>query len=113
MNQPAESANSNKKPLDVLIVGSGFGGLCMAIKLAETGNHNFALLEKASEVGGTWRENSYPGARVDVANHFYCYSFEPSNHWDHFFAEQPELRRYFADVVCLYDPKATARLSDW
>ena len=49
--------------------------------------------------GGTWWENSYPGARVDVANHFYCYSFEPSNEWTHFFAEQPELQNYFTTVM--------------
>lgn len=72
----------------------------MRLKQAGIG---FTILEKNAGPGGTWWENSYPGARVDVANHFYCYSFEPSNHWDHFFAEQPELRQYFADVVDRHD----------
>ena len=50
-------------------------------------------------VGGTWWENTYPGARVDVGNHFYCYSFEPTDHWTEYFAQQPELQAYFEDVM--------------
>ena len=50
-------------------------------------------------MGGTWYENSYPGARVDVGNHFYCYSFEPSNTWTEFFSQQPELQAYFEEVM--------------
>ena len=102
MNQPAESANSNKKPLDVLIVGSGFGGLCMAIKLAETGNHNFALLEKASEVGGTWRENSYPGAACDVQSHMYSFSFAPKTDWKQRYGGHEEIQQYILDVTEQY-----------
>ena len=82
----------------VIVIGAGESGVLAGVRLKQAGI-NFTILEKNSGPGGTWWENSYPGARVDVANHFYCYSFEPSNHWDHFFAEQPELRRYFADVV--------------
>ena len=62
-------------------------------------NIPFTILEKNAGPGGTWWENNYPGARVDVANHFYCYSFEPSNDWSHFFAEQPELQSYFSGVM--------------
>ena len=58
-------------------------------------NIPFTIVEKNAGPGGTWWENSYPGARVDVANHFYCYSFEPNNDWTHFFAEQSELQRLF------------------
>ena len=54
------------------------------------------IIEKNAGLGGTWWENRYPGRRVDVGNHFYCYSFEPSDHWTEFFAQQPELRAYFA-----------------
>ena len=60
-------------------------------------------MEKNAGPGGTWWENSYPGARVDVANHFYCYSFEPNNDWTHFFAEQYELRDYFTKVIDKHD----------
>ncbi|OOK77400.1 pyridine nucleotide-disulfide oxidoreductase family protein [Mycobacterium kansasii] len=65
-------------------------------------NIPFTIVEKNAGPGGTWWENSYPGARVDVANHFYCYSFEPNNDWTHFFAEQGELQDYFTQVMDKY-----------
>jgi len=65
------------EPFEAVIVGAGFGGLCMAIRLLEEGIRDFVILEKGSEVGGTWRDNSYPGAACDVQSHFYSYSFEP------------------------------------
>jgi 4-hydroxyacetophenone monooxygenase len=86
----------------VIVIGAGESGVLAGVRLKQAGI-GFTILEKNGGPGGTWWENSYPGARVDVANHFYCYSFEPSNHWDHFFAEQPELRQYFADVVDRHD----------
>ncbi|ORV20366.1 4-hydroxyacetophenone monooxygenase [Mycolicibacterium conceptionense] len=82
----------------VIVIGCGESGVLAGVRLKQAGI-DFTIVEKNAGPGGTWWENSYPGARVDVANHFYCYSFEPSNHWDHFFAEQPELRQYFRDVV--------------
>ncbi|QZH66039.1 flavin-containing monooxygenase [Mycolicibacterium farcinogenes] len=82
----------------VIVIGCGESGVLAGVRLKQAGI-DFTIIEKNAGPGGTWWENSYPGARVDVANHFYCYSFEPSNHWDHFFAEQPELRQYFRDVV--------------
>ena len=68
------------------------------IRLKEAGIP-FTIVEKNAGVGGTWWENSYPGARVDVGNHFYCYSFEPSDAWTEFFAQQPELQGYFEGVL--------------
>ncbi|MGV0740556.1 NAD(P)/FAD-dependent oxidoreductase [Mycobacterium syngnathidarum] len=82
----------------VVVIGCGESGVLAGVRLKQA-DIDFTIVEKNAGPGGTWWENSYPGARVDVANHFYCYSFEPSNHWDHFFAEQPELRQYFCDVV--------------
>ena len=90
---PARAADFN-----VIVIGCGESGVLAGVRLKQAGV-DFTIVEKNAGPGGTWWENSYPGARVDVANHFYCYSFEPSNHWDHFFAEQPELRQYFTDVV--------------
>ncbi|KAA0075540.1 NAD(P)/FAD-dependent oxidoreductase [Mycolicibacterium sp. P9-64] len=84
--------------LPVLVIGCGESGLLAAIRLKQAGVP-FTVVEKNAGPGGTWWENTYPGARVDVANHFYCYSFEPSNQWSHYFAEQPELRQYFVDVM--------------
>jgi 4-hydroxyacetophenone monooxygenase len=82
----------------VVVIGCGESGLLAGIRLAEAGIP-FTIVEKNAGPGGTWYENSYPGARVDVGNHFYCYSFEPSDHWTEFFAQQPELAKYFADVM--------------
>lgn len=82
----------------VLVIGAGQSGLLAGIRLKQAGIP-FAIVEKNADVGGTWWENSYPGARVDVGNHFYCYSFEPSDHWTEFFARQPELQSYFSDVA--------------
>jgi 4-hydroxyacetophenone monooxygenase len=82
----------------VVVIGFGESGLLAGIRLKQA-NIPFTIVEKNAGPGGTWWENSYPGARVDVANHFYCYSFEPSNDWSHYFAEQPELRAYFETVL--------------
>jgi 4-hydroxyacetophenone monooxygenase len=82
----------------VLVIGAGMSGVLAAIRLQEAGIP-FVVIEKNSSVGGTWFENRYPGARVDVSNHLYCYSFEPAHHWTQYFARQPELQRYFEDVV--------------
>ncbi|HEY4927934.1 MAG TPA: NAD(P)/FAD-dependent oxidoreductase [Acidimicrobiales bacterium] len=82
----------------VVVIGCGQSGLLAGIRLQEAGIP-FTIVEKNAGVGGTWWENSYPGARVDVGNHFYCYSFEPSDHWTEYFARQPELQRYFQSVM--------------
>jgi 4-hydroxyacetophenone monooxygenase len=84
--------------LPVVVIGLGMSGLLAAIRLKEAG-FPFTVVEKNDGVGGTWFENSYPGARVDVGNHFYCYSFEPSDHWTEYFAQQPELQAYFEGVT--------------
>ncbi len=84
--------------LPVVIIGCGMSGLLAAIRLQEAG-FPYVVVEKNQGVGGTWWENRYPGARVDVGNHFYCYSFEPADHWTEFFAQQPELQAYFQGVM--------------
>jgi 4-hydroxyacetophenone monooxygenase len=86
----------------VIVIGCGESGLLAGIRLKEAGIP-FTILEKNAGVGGTWYENTYPGARVDVGNHFYCYSFEPTDRWTHFFAEQPELQAYFQGVLDRHD----------
>ena len=82
----------------VVVIGAGQSGLLAAIRLQQAGIP-FTVVEKNAGVGGTWWENTYPGARVDVGNHFYCYSFEPSDAWTEFFAQQPELQAYFQRVM--------------
>ncbi len=96
---PADIAAREAFP--VVVIGCGQSGLLAGIRLQEAGIP-FTIVEKNSGVGGTWWENSYPGARVDVGNHFYCYSFEPSDHWTEFFAQQPELQAYFQGVMEKY-----------
>lgn len=82
----------------VVVIGCGESGLLAGIRLREAGIP-FTIVERNAGVGGTWYQNTYPGARVDVGNHFYCYSFEPTDQWTHFFAEAPELQAYFEGVM--------------
>ncbi len=100
----SRAARSTLEPADfpVVVIGCGESGLLAGIRLKEAGIP-FTITEKNAGVGGTWWQNSYPGARVDVGNHFYCYSFEPTDQWTHFFAEQPELQAYFQTVMDRYD----------
>lgn len=91
------SEPSARAQFPVVVIGAGQSGLLAAIRLKQAGVP-FTVIEKNAGVGGTWWENTYPGARVDVGNHFYCYSFEPAQ-WSEFFARQPELQAYFAGVA--------------
>ena len=92
------AAGDAKQAYPVVVIGCGESGLLAGIRLKEAGIP-FTIVEKNAGVGGTWYQNTYPGARVDVGNHFYCYSFEPADEWTHFFAEQPELQAYFDRVM--------------
>lgn len=87
----------------VLIIGSGFAGLCMAIKLREQGIEDFRILERGPDVGGTWRDNHYPGCACDVQSHLYSFSFEPNPDWTRMFARQPEIRAYLEKCADKYD----------
>ena len=80
---------------EVVIIGAGMSGLCMGAKLKAAGIETFAILEKASDLGGTWRENTYPGLSCDVPSRFYSYSFLPNPEWSASFAGGPEIQRYF------------------
>src|SRR3954447_347264 len=82
----------------VLIIGSGFGGQCAAIRLQKLGVTDFRILERSSFMGGTWSQNSYPGAAVDVQSPLYSLSFEPYP-WTQMFADQHELRHYTEHVI--------------
>ncbi|MFN2538941.1 MAG: flavin-containing monooxygenase [Mycobacteriales bacterium] len=81
-----------------LVIGSGFAGLAAAIRLAEAG-HTVAVLERGSDVGGTWRVNSYPGCACDVPSHLYSYSFAPNPSWTRTFSPQPEIQAYLRTVA--------------
>src|SRR6185503_9740158 len=79
---------------DIVIVGSGFSGLGMAIRLKQAGMHDFAVLERAGEVGGTWQANTYPGCACDVPSHLYSFSFAPNPEWTQTYSPQPEIWTY-------------------
>ncbi len=87
----------------VAILGAGAGGLCMAIRLRQAGIDTFTIYEKSDGVGGTWRDNTYPGAACDVPSHLYSFSFASKNDWTRKFAEQPEILAYFESLVDRYD----------
>ena len=89
--------------LSIIIIGAGFGGLGMAIKLKQAGYENITVVEKADRVGGTWRDNTYPGAACDVQSHFYSYSFEPKHDWSRKFGLQHEILAYMEHCVRKYD----------
>ena len=97
--------------VDVCIVGSGFSGIGMAIRLKELGIANFVLLEKASEVGGTWRDNSYPGAACDVQSHLYSFSFAPNPNWSHSYSGQAEIQDYLISVTHRYGLREHCRFN--
>ena len=85
--------------VDVLIVGAGFSGLGAAIRLAQEGFEDLVVLERGSDVGGTWRDNSYPGAACDVPSHLYSYSFAPNPDWSRAFSPQGEIYDYIRRVT--------------
>jgi len=87
----------------VIIVGTGFSGLGMAIQLRKQGRDDFVILEKADEVGGTWRDNSYPGCACDIQSHMYSFSFEQNPNWTRSFSPQPEIWDYLRRVARKYD----------
>src|SRR5687768_16304414 len=78
----------------IAIIGSGFGGLGTAIRLKQEGIHDFVVLERAGDVGGTWRDNTYPGCACDVQSHLYSFSFAPNPGWSRSFSPQPEIQEY-------------------
>ncbi|RDI68605.1 flavin-containing monooxygenase [Nocardia pseudobrasiliensis] len=86
----------------ILIVGSGFSGLGMAIRLSQQGRDDYLVIERGSDVGGTWRDNTYPGAACDVPSQLYSYSFALNPGWSRSFSKQPEIQRYIQDVADRY-----------
>ena len=82
----------------VAVIGAGFGGIAAGVKLQRAGIHTFTIYESSTGVGGTWWDNTYPGAEVDVGSNLYCFSFKP-HRWTRTHAQQRELQRYLEDTV--------------
>lgn len=89
--------------LPIVIVGAGFSGLGMAIRLKRAGIHDFAILERASRVGGTWRENTYPGCACDVPSVLYSFSFAPNPDWSRTYSPASEIHAYLLRLVRDHD----------
>jgi cation diffusion facilitator CzcD-associated flavoprotein CzcO len=83
----------------VAIIGAGMSGLCMAIKLQDAGIDTFTIFEQADDVGGTWRDNTYPGLTCDIPSRYYAYSFRPNPEWSHLLPPGPEIQAYFRQVA--------------
>jgi cation diffusion facilitator CzcD-associated flavoprotein CzcO len=86
-----------------VIIGAGFGGLGMAVRMKQHGLSDFLLIEKGNDVGGCWRDNTYPGAACDVPSHLYSFSFEPHYPWSRRFAPQAEILNYLRHCASKYD----------
>ena len=93
------AARGSERHERIVIVGAGMSGILSAIKLREAGLEDFTIYEKAARLGGTWRENTYPGIACDVPSHLYSYSFAPNPDWSHRFSPGEEIQRYFEDVA--------------
>ena len=107
MNAPVDlpPARSSEPEVacDIAIVGSGFAGLGMGIGLKQSGVDDFLILEKAEALGGTWRDNHYPGCSCDVQSHLYSFSFAPNPDWSRMFSPQLEIRRYLEHCADRFD----------
>jgi cation diffusion facilitator CzcD-associated flavoprotein CzcO len=94
----------------IVIIGAGFGGIAMGVELRRAGFDSFVILEKADAVGGTWRDNFYPGAACDIPAYLYSFSFAPKLDWSRTFAEQPEILAYLEACVDRFDLRRHLRL---
>ncbi len=101
-----------KRMPSIVIIGAGMTGILMTIKLREAGYTDLTVLEKSDKVGGTWRENTYPGVACDVPAHMYTYSFEPNPEWSHRFAYGSEIQEYFERVARKYGVTSSVRFNE-
>ncbi|MGW7572518.1 flavin-containing monooxygenase [Streptomyces sp. NPDC054765] len=104
-------AERERRHVRVAVIGSGFGGLGAAVRLRRQGITDFVILERADAVGGTWRDNSYPGCACDVPSHLYSFSFAPNPEWPRNFSGQPHIRAYLERVTDTFGLRGHLRLN--
>ncbi len=113
MDREAEhTASEPPRALRLAVIGAGMAGILSAIKLKEAGLTDFTVYEKADRVGGTWRENTYPGLSCDVPSHLYSYSFAPSPEWSHRYSPGAEIQAYFERIAREHDIERQTRFGD-
>ena len=95
----------------IAIIGAGISGVAAVIKLRKAGYTDICLYEKADRIGGTWRDNRYPGLSCDVPSYWYSYSFEPNPDWTHRFSYGPEILKYIEQVAKKYDVLSVVNLN--
>ena len=100
------------RDLRFAVIGAGMAGILSAIKLREAGYHDLTVYEKADRLGGTWRENTYPGIACDVPSHLYRYSFAPSPDWSHTFSPGDEIQAYLEQVADDFDVTPLIRFGE-
>ncbi len=98
--------------VETIIVGAGFSGLCMGIKLKKAGLNDFLILEKADDLGGTWRENTYPGAECDIPSALYSFSFEHNSKWEYKWSGQAQILKYQHDTANKYRLREHLRFNE-
>jgi cation diffusion facilitator CzcD-associated flavoprotein CzcO len=103
--------NASEISVEVLIIGAGFSGICMGIKLREAGVNSFLIIEKSADIGGTWWDNRYPGCACDIPSHLYSFSFEPSTEWTRMYPGQQEIHAYLKRVVERHELAPNIRLN--
>jgi cation diffusion facilitator CzcD-associated flavoprotein CzcO len=111
-DDPAQDGAGRGRPLRFAIIGAGMSGILSAIKLTEAGLTDFTVYEKADRLGGTWRENTYPGVACDVPSHLYSYSFALNPDWSHVFSPGDEIEAYFERVAREHDVVRAVRYGD-
>ncbi|HLS79620.1 MAG TPA: NAD(P)/FAD-dependent oxidoreductase [Nocardia sp.] len=99
----ADNRQGGPRHVRTIIIGSGFAGLGLAIRLKQQGRSDYLVLERGHDVGGTWRDNTYPGAACDVPSHLYSYSFAPNPNWSRSFSRQGEIQAYIRSVAEKYE----------
>jgi cation diffusion facilitator CzcD-associated flavoprotein CzcO len=102
---------TDQRQLRFVIIGAGMAGMLAGIRLKQRGDHDFTIYEKGDCVGGTWRENHYPGLACDTPAHSYTYSFATNPEWSAFYAPGPEIRAYFEGIAERYDLKKQIRFN--
>ncbi|MFB7471901.1 flavin-containing monooxygenase [Kitasatospora sp. NPDC056184] len=116
---PDQAASAEDRPTEgrpvphvrVAVIGSGFGGLGAGVRLRRAGITDFVILERADSVGGTWRDNSYPGCACDVPSHLYSFSFAPNPDWPRSFSGQPDIRAYLEKVTDVFGLRPHLRIN--